>query len=868
MDYDPIDQYVLLFGGYGNGSTTPYDDTWTFANGLWTQLQIGGPPARYAAMMTWDAGDGYMLLFGGYDSSSITFYNDTWTFVHGVWNQLTPAVSPPVRWRGAMAYDAADNYTVLFGGTPNAGTTAPMKDTWMYKAGSWTNITTNVTGSPAARFRQDMVYDAADGYLVMFGGCTVAACSSQDTLTYHNYTWTLLSPSTKPPVRSYTGLTYDAAQGYVLLFGGVSEATNTGYSDTWEFLNGTWTDLTSGLSTAPSTRGLEMLAYDAFDGYTLLFGGQNPFAGTFLNDTWAFGPSVLARLTVAPATVDLHQSVTLNATPLTFAYYAIFNYSGLPPGCTGANVSVLRCTPTSTGFYNVTVSVNDSNGLPTSRNVTFQVNSDLSVTGVNATPSTVTVGTKFHVNVTATGGTLPYAYSYSGLPTGCASADTASLACTPTAAITATITATAYDAVGWNQSLQVMVTVNPSPSLPALVVSPGTIDVGTHFSVWANATGGTAPLTWTYTGLPIPCASVDGPTLTCAPTVSGTYPLRANVTDAYGWAAFATSTIIVNLAPAILGFAVSPAAIDIGQTVTFWLNGTDGTGTLTHGYSGMPAGCNLGRLGFGSCTPTASGTFVITGTITDALGVAVTKTLTLTIGADPSVDAVTVSPARVDVGQTVEITVSVSGGTAPFVYQYSGLPGGCVNTTTSVVTCRPLASGTFNLVAQATDSWRMTSQLGGQLIVNPAPAITEFSASVTPVNVGATTILTTVVSGGSGVFTFAYTNLPKGCTSANVSSLSCTPSVTGTFNVTVTVTDTLGRTASGSTQFVVQTVPTTAGFLGFSGSTGYLIIGLIVLVLLVVVVAAVLLMRRRSGGGDTPPPAEEWQETPAESTET
>ena len=264
MDYDPVDQYVLLFGGYENASAAPSSDSWTFANGHWTELDIGGPPARYAAMMTWDAGDGYMLLYGGIDESTTpyTLYNDTWTFVHGAWTEVFPSSIPPARWRGAMAYDASDNYTVLFGGTPSELTDSPMKDTWIYQAGVWTNVTTKVTGNPAARYRQDMTYDAADGYIVMFGGCTTSdVVSTADTLTYHNYTWTLLNPSTKPPGRTYTGITYDAAQGYVLMFGGVNEATNTGLTDTWAFHNGTWTDLSSDFTTEQSIRGLEMLAY-------------------------------------------------------------------------------------------------------------------------------------------------------------------------------------------------------------------------------------------------------------------------------------------------------------------------------------------------------------------------------------------------------------------------------------------------------------------------------------------------------------------------------------------------------------------------------------------------------------------------------
>ena len=45
MTYDPLDHYVLLFGGYG--SSGPDGDTWSFVNNSWTQLSPGTtPPAR------------------------------------------------------------------------------------------------------------------------------------------------------------------------------------------------------------------------------------------------------------------------------------------------------------------------------------------------------------------------------------------------------------------------------------------------------------------------------------------------------------------------------------------------------------------------------------------------------------------------------------------------------------------------------------------------------------------------------------------------------------------------------------------------------------------------------------------------------
>jgi len=77
MVYDPVDRYVLLFGGEQGGSL--YGDSWMFAHGKWTQLSPAtSPSGRTACAMTYDAKDGYTLLFGG--STGTTILTETWSY--------------------------------------------------------------------------------------------------------------------------------------------------------------------------------------------------------------------------------------------------------------------------------------------------------------------------------------------------------------------------------------------------------------------------------------------------------------------------------------------------------------------------------------------------------------------------------------------------------------------------------------------------------------------------------------------------------------------------------------------------------------------------------------------------------------------
>ncbi len=121
MAYDPVDRYVVLYGGDNNSRTTSLSDTWTYSDAVWTELPVAqGPPARCMAGFTWDAADGYLLLYGGLEGNAYpaaSTYNDTWVFLHGVWTEKFPALSPGPRFGVAMAYDFHDGYVVLFGGT-------------------------------------------------------------------------------------------------------------------------------------------------------------------------------------------------------------------------------------------------------------------------------------------------------------------------------------------------------------------------------------------------------------------------------------------------------------------------------------------------------------------------------------------------------------------------------------------------------------------------------------------------------------------------------------------------------------------------------------------------------------------------------
>ena len=72
----------------------------------------------------------------------------------------------PYRESAAVAYDPTDRYVVVFGGETNtANGWVSFDQTWTYRAGDWTLL--DPPQHPSARYGAAMVYDAADGYVLL-----------------------------------------------------------------------------------------------------------------------------------------------------------------------------------------------------------------------------------------------------------------------------------------------------------------------------------------------------------------------------------------------------------------------------------------------------------------------------------------------------------------------------------------------------------------------------------------------------------------------------------------------------------------------------------------------------------------------------
>ena len=169
---------------------------------------------------------------------------------------------------------------------------------------TWTNVTSLVGAPPSCRDSEGLVFDAELNKVVLFGG--VSQCgqtnswSQGDTWTYSGGSWTNISStlSIAPSPRWGMAMVYDPASQQIVLFGGTDTYGNVN-DQTWVF-NGTWSQVALNATSPPALYGAGA-TYDPSLGGVLLYGGQAGFSGgpgTIYNATWLFKGGVWTQLNV------------------------------------------------------------------------------------------------------------------------------------------------------------------------------------------------------------------------------------------------------------------------------------------------------------------------------------------------------------------------------------------------------------------------------------------------------------------------------------------------------------------------------------------------------------------------------------------
>ena len=179
----------------------------------------------------------------------------------------------------------------------------------------------------------------------------------------------------------------------------------------------------------------------------------------------------------------------------------------------------------------------------------------------------------------------------------------------------------------------------------------------------------------------------------------------------------------------------------------------------------------------------------------DNLNAAAPRYATQSISVSGTATAIALSPSALTagtVGQAYSQSLSASGGTAPYTYAITNgsLPAGLFLSPSGTLSGTATAGGTFNFSVTATDSTNASGAQAFSLVVS-APAITLSPAAVPSAADGTAYSQAISASGGTSPYTFALTAgaLPAGMSLSSAGVLSGRPTAPGTFNLTITATD-------------------------------------------------------------------------------
>ncbi|MFI7603424.1 beta strand repeat-containing protein, partial [Actinoplanes sp. NPDC049681] len=514
-----------------------------------------------------------------------------------------------------------------------------------------------------------------------------------------------------------------------------------------------------------------------------------------LSYTWNVA-SALAFTAPATQQGTVGQATSLTLTASGGASPYTWTVTGLPAGLTATTDGTISGTPTTAATSTVSATVKDSFGRSLNRTFSWVVAVGPTV-NAPATQNSTTGTAITSLTVTAAAGKTPYTWTATGLPTGLTMTTGGVISGTPTVAGTFTVTVTAKDSTGRTGSKTFTWNVAAPLSFTAPATQQGT--VGQSSTLTLAATGGSAPYTWTVTGLPAGLTATTDGTISGTPTTAATSTVSATVKDSFGRSLNRTFSWVVAVGPAVNAPATQTSTT--GTAIpSLTVTASGGTAPYTYTISDLPAGLTMSTTGVISGTPTVAGTFTVTVTAKDSTGRTGSKTFTWNVAAPLSFTAPATQQGTV--GQSSTLTLTASGGSSPYTWTVTGLPGGLTATTDGLISGSPAALGTFTVTATAKDTaGRSLSRTFDWVVAAPLSAADPGAQTGT---VGVTTSLALTATGGTSPYTWSVGGLPVGLTVSTTGIISGVPTTASSTTVTATVTDAIGRTSRVTFAFDVK----------------------------------------------------------------
>ena len=645
--------------------------------------------------------------------------------------------------------------------------------------------------------------------------------------------WKLSSsppPQPQPLTASFTHSPSNPSPGVTVSFTATASGGVPPYSFSWNFGDGS-TGLGSSVTHSYSGQG----------NYTVSLAVKDSVYPTShiatATETLTVLPPTLAVSITGPSSGLVSTGVTFTATassgtsPYSFSWNFGDGTGNVAGGSTNPNTQ--SHTYAKTGTFTVKVNATDSKGKIATASSTINISTTTTPLSISLSgPGSGNVGNSLSFTATATGGASPYSLSWTATGGNPSSGTGSTFTTFYSTQGTYTVSVTVTDANAKTASSSTTITINPPTGkytlswqgfdwdgggeetltmngrfLASLLASdtPANANVYTAFSlnITSFVVQGTNTLLFTHANWDCSVSdNVKNLQVTSGTSVvysnSTIEPLSCTQSLSYRF------TIAAPLAsPALVAsYTYSPTNSTAGQTVTFTATASNGVSPYLFNWSFGDGSTSSGQTATHAYGQ--GGTFTVKLTVTDSSQNIATSSQTVTVTTSTLSASFTFSPSFPQAGQQITFTASATGGTASYSYTWN-FGDGSTGTGSSVAHAYSSGSYTITLTVKDSGSPQQTATSQQTLtVVNPSPPPLTATFTYNPSSpvVGQTVMFSASASGGTSPYTYIW-SFGDGTTGTG-SSLTHTYSVAGSYNVTLTTTDSSGQSVTSSKTVVVS----------------------------------------------------------------
>jgi PKD repeat protein len=643
------------------------------------------------------------------------------------------------------------------------------------------------------------------------------------TGTSTSSSFVLTSTQSSTTLKASAGPVESGSEGKAVGFSGSVQGGQAPYSYAWNFGDGT---TATGTLTPSHT-------YTQDGKYTVTLTVTDAAGATSKSQTTATIAEVppTASISGAPPsgyiTVGSAVNLTASATdpdpvsqPPSFSYSWVVTKNGA--AWLYALGPSLSFTPDATATYVATVTATDpDHGQSAPVSTKIIADGTASVQASAGPAQSGSEGNAVTFSGSAQGGTAPYSYAWSF-----GDGTTASGTLTPSHTYaqdgTYTVTLDVTDVMGETSISQTTATIAEAPPTATIAGAPasGQVTVGTAVTLTGSATDPDPvsqppgfTYSWAVTRGGSPWLVATGPTLSFTPDTAATYVATLVATDADNGQSAPVSTTIVANASAPLQAGAGPAESgNEGSAVSFLGSAQGGTAPYSYAWS-FGDGTTTSGTAVPAHTYAQDGKYTITLTVTDASGATSTSQTTAAIAEVPPAASISGAPAtgHVYVGTAVTLTASATdpdpvSQPPTFTYSWSVTQNGnaWLTGTGPTLSFTPYTPATYVATLVATDADNgQSAPVSTTIVADPTYYPYAEPGPAQSGTVGNAVTFSGAVYGGvapySYVWNFGDGTTAKGNTGAGPLAQSHTYAQSGTYTVTLTVSDATGTMASGQT---------------------------------------------------------------------